>query len=86
MYVHRFWGQLYMDIVYNPSNPYADDERNLYFSNPPHIVKTIRNCWQSKHRMLWVCANSVCYKFMFIKNVVEAHIEVQLTRSYTMRL
>ena len=46
------------DLVYKTPNPYADEDRHLYFfSDPPHLVKTIRNCWQSKHCMLWVCWN-----------------------------
>ena len=37
-------------------NPYADDGRMLYFfSDPPHLIKTTRNCWASKCRTLWVC-------------------------------
>ena len=35
-------------LVYKTHNPYADpaEERSLYFiSDPPHLVKTIRNCW-----------------------------------------
>ena len=43
------------DLVYKVRNPYAQEERDLFFfSDPPHLVKTIRNCWQSKHRVLWV--------------------------------
>lgn len=26
----------------------------LFFSDPPHLLKTIRNCWNSKYRCLWV--------------------------------
>ena len=36
-------------------NPYADDQRYLYFfSDPPHLMKTTRNCLESKTRLLWV--------------------------------
>lgn len=36
------------------SNPYATDRSLLFFSDPPHLVKTTRNCWASKARTLWV--------------------------------
>ena len=37
-------------------NPFSDDERNIFFiSDPPHLLKTIRNCVSSKKRDLWVC-------------------------------
>ena len=43
------------DIVFKVRNPYSEEKRDLFFfSDPPHLVKTIRNCWQSKHRSLWV--------------------------------
>ena len=44
------------DLLYKVRNPYAQEERFVFFfSDPPHLVKTIRNCWQSKARSLWVC-------------------------------
>jgi len=42
-------------LLYKTSNPFADDSRPLlFFSDPPHLIKTARNCWSSKHRNLWV--------------------------------
>lgn len=41
-------------------NPYADDNRSLYFiADVPHLLKTTRNCWSnsygySRSRKLWV--------------------------------
>ena len=36
-------------------NPYAVDGRDLFFlSDPPHLIKTVRNCFASRKRMLWV--------------------------------
>ena len=33
-------------ITYKTRNRYAEDERYLYFfADPPHLVKTTRNCW-----------------------------------------
>ena len=36
-------------------NPYSTDGRDLlFFSDPPHLLKTVRNCFASKSRALWV--------------------------------
>ena len=43
------------DIIFKVLDPYSEEKRYLFFfSDPPHLVKTIRNCWQSKHCSLWV--------------------------------
>ena len=35
-------------LVYKARNPFATDERELFFfSDPPHLIKTTRNCWAS---------------------------------------
>ena len=46
------------DMTYKVLNIYtADERRYIYFiSDPPHLIKTVRNCWASKHRNLWVCS------------------------------
>ena len=37
------------DIVYKVPNIYAKDKRSLYFfTDPPHLMKTVRNCWASQ--------------------------------------
>ena len=42
-------------VLHKVKNPYAEDGRDLlFFSDPPHLVKTVRNCWESKKRQLWV--------------------------------
>ena len=41
--------------VYKVVNPYSNDGRYLYFlSDPPHLLKTVRNAWSSSKRKLWV--------------------------------
>ena len=46
--------------VYKTPNPYADEERDIYFfSDVPHLLKTVRNCWSNSFshtntRALWV--------------------------------
>ncbi|XP_066918173.1 uncharacterized protein [Clytia hemisphaerica] len=46
-------------IVYKVKNQYADSDRYIYFfSDPPHLMKTARNClWSSgadfSSRLLW---------------------------------
>lgn len=33
----------------------SDGLQYIYFiSDPPHLLKTTHNCWNSKHRNLWV--------------------------------
>ena len=47
-------------VVYKTKNPYADEDRDIYFcSDTPHLIKTVRNCWSnsfahSNSRALWV--------------------------------
>ena len=37
------------EVVYKVFNPFAEDKRNLYFmSDPPHLVKTMQNCWNKR--------------------------------------
>ena len=42
-------------------NPFASDveRKYIYFiSDPPHLIKTVRNAWASRKRNLWVCINN----------------------------
>lgn len=53
------------EFTYKIPNPYASESRFIYFiSDPPHLIKTVRNCWASKNRQLWVsvyrCMYSIC--------------------------
>ena len=44
--------------VYKVVNPYAHngEKRNIFFlSDPPHLMKTVRNAWANNKRKLWVC-------------------------------
>ena len=42
-------------MTYKVPNPYALDYRDLFFiSDPPHLLKTIRNSWFNSKRKLWV--------------------------------
>lgn len=41
--------------VYKTLNPYAEEKRYIFFlSDPPHLMKTTRNCWASSKRLMWV--------------------------------
>ena len=43
------------ELTYKVHNPYASDIRFLYFfSDPPHLMKTVRNAWASSKRQMWV--------------------------------
>jgi len=40
---------------YKVLNPFASTKRHIHFiSDPPHLLKTARNCWSSNKRQLWV--------------------------------
>lgn len=43
------------EITYKVVNPYAAEKRYIYFiSDPPHLLKTVRNALASAKRHLWV--------------------------------
>lgn len=48
------------ETVYKTVNPYADESRPIFFfSDVPHLIKTVRNCWanslsHSSSRAMWV--------------------------------
>ena len=43
------------DLIYKLPNPFTADNRDIFFfSDPPHLIKTARNCLASNHRELWV--------------------------------
>lgn len=47
-------------FTYKVRNPYSEDKRDIFFfSDVPHLIKTVRNCWSnsfshSNKRPLWV--------------------------------
>ena len=45
------------EMVHKTINPYCPDHDLLFFSDPPHLLKMIRNCFASKNRHLWVSCN-----------------------------
>lgn len=52
------------EVVYKVVNPYAPEKRYLYFiSDPPHLLKTVRNAWSNSKRHLWV---SIYYVHMYV--------------------
>ena len=43
------------DIVHKVKNPHSVEQRDFFFvSDPPHLLKTVRNCFANKNRYLWV--------------------------------
>ena len=43
------------ELIHKILNPYSTEARQFYFFfDPPHLLKTTRNCWASKARNLWV--------------------------------
>ena len=62
-------------LLYKFPNKYAEDGMDLYFfADPPHLMKTTRNCWSSNNRTLWVCLgylyhlHSHCYMLYMQKD------------------
>ena len=52
------------EITYKVLNPYAAEKRYLYFfSDPPHLLKTLRNALASAKRHLWVCNYFTLYLY-----------------------
>jgi hypothetical protein len=48
--LHRPHGVPKGTLVYKTKNVYADEDRDLYFiCDPPHLIKTVRNCWEKSH-------------------------------------
>ena len=46
------------ELVHKVTNPHSSDGRDfLFFSDPPHLLKTIRNCLANKNRHLWVSSD-----------------------------
>lgn len=44
------------DVIYKTRNVFSSKTEYIYFfSDPPHLIKTIRNCFASSKRDLWVC-------------------------------
>lgn len=41
-------------ITYKTPNVFTPPEEIFFFSDPPHLLKTARNCLASKKRSLWV--------------------------------
>lgn len=40
--------------VHKVRNPYSEEKRYIFFmSDPPHLIKTTRNCWNSTKRLMW---------------------------------
>jgi len=45
-------------IIHKTVNVYSDEARDLlFFSDPPHLLKTIRNAVANPNRQLWVCCD-----------------------------
>ena len=57
------------ELMYKVPNPFADgDSRYIYFvSDPPHLLKTIRNSLYNQKRQLWVSLHvSMSLKLIFL--------------------
>ena len=47
-------------LVYTVPNPYTSEMRPFFFfSDPPHLIKTVRNAWANSRRNLEVLINTL---------------------------
>ena len=38
------------DVIHKTINPFCDETRPVFFiSDPPHLIKTVRNCWANSY-------------------------------------
>ena len=58
--------------IFKTTNVYSEDQYPIYFiCDPPHLLKTIRNCFASSTRNLWVSSfcvsiyDHLLYSFYF---------------------
>lgn len=52
-------------VTYKVPNPYTSEARFVYFiSDPPHLLKTTRNCWASKKRHLWCKGKEISWRHL----------------------
>ncbi|CAC5389786.1 THAP9 [Mytilus coruscus] len=70
------------EFIHYTNNPYADDERKLYFiSDVPHLVKTTRNCFSNSYshkntRKMWKDGKDISW--MHLLKLFEDHCELSL--------
>lgn len=57
------------EIVHKVTN--HEDRDFFFFIDPPRLLKTIRNCFASKSRHLWVSCSSACEQYVHVH--VHAH-------------
>lgn len=64
--------------TYKTINPFANDRNIYFFCDPPHLLKTVRNCFSnsfshSRTRTLWVGYKQVyAYMYMFLSCFVSS--------------
>lgn len=52
-------------LLYKVKNRYASECRDVFFfSDPPHLIKTTRNCWASKQKQLMVSTHTYTHIYM----------------------
>ena len=55
--LHRKVGTPTNELVYKTTNIFSNDQKDIFFFvDPPHLLKTIRNCFANPLRHLWVRA------------------------------
>ena len=76
--LHKLPGILRDQVVYKALNPFSEEEQEvMFFINPPHLLKTIRNCFQSPTRSLWVSDLRLLYCYHILKYCILSIVLVQ---------
>ena len=65
-------------LVYKVPNPFADGREVFFFSDPPHLIKTTRNCWSSSSRSLWVGTDITCNLNVYSGGMVCITVDLSL--------
>jgi len=62
------------ELVHKTSNPYAKEPQSvLFFSDPPHLLKTVRNCFANKNRHLRVRSTIQVSLYMSV-HLLQIHV------------
>ena len=83
----RLHGTSSSELIYKVSNPYSEN-RDLYFvSDPPHLIKMVRNAWFNKKRHLWVSIPfyTALYNLLSVSKNVEC-CDKEISLDHLMRL
>lgn len=63
--LHRKRGTPTNELVYKTTNIFSNDQKDIFFFvDPPHLLKTIRNCFANPIRHLWCNGSEIRWKYI----------------------